>query len=327
MTRAERPTVLAGLVSAEAEEIYYRLRLNGMLHHGSDSDAVDPHAPAVAELLDLGVAFRAVNDEEMIRPVDPAAALRILIEARQEEMISCQSRILDGWQRLSRMLPSSAEGSGSGQVSGVRVLTRAEDIVTHSAELYSAAKNRLRGTETGAFPTRGSGIRIRVPSPAAVKDGTRFQVIYEIDYQRTADGATIVDRAAQAGEEVRLRHRLPIKMLHVDDRIALIAADRVGQAAVLVHAPAILAMLAEWFDLLWDHPVTMTHPVGGADSVLNPVQRDVLKLMLAGDDETIARRLAMSVTTVRRHIKAIYRALGVNSRFAAGMAAAKLNWI
>jgi DNA-binding NarL/FixJ family response regulator len=106
-----------------------------------------------------------------------------------------------------------------------------------------------------------------------------------------------------------------------------VATDRAGQHAVLVQAPAVVAMLAEWFDLLWENQTTMTYPVGGTDTALNSVQRDVLKLMLANDDETIARRLRMSVTTVRRHIKAIYQALGVNSRFAAGMAAAKLNWI
>jgi len=324
MTRAERPTALAGLVSAEAEEIYQRLRLTGTLCRDSSGGEPDSHAAAVAELLELGVAFRTGKDDALIKPVDPAAALRILIEARQEEMISFQSRILEGWERLSRMLPSAADGAGNGQIDGVRMLDRPEDIVTHSVELYSAAKSRLRGTETGAFPTRSSGMRSRVPPPAALRDGTRFQMIYEIDYQRTADGAAIVDRATQAGEEVRLRHRLAIKMMHVDDRIALVAA---GRGAVLVQAPEVLAMLAEWFDMLWDHPITMTYPVGGAESVLNLVQRDVLKLMLAGDDETIARRLEMSVTTVRRHIKVIYRALGVNSRFAAGMAAAKLNWI
>jgi DNA-binding CsgD family transcriptional regulator len=326
MTRAERPTALAGLVSAEAEEIYQRLRRTGALPAGPESDAVDPHAPAVTELMDLGVVFRP-GDDALIRPVDPAAALRILIEARQDEMISFQSRILEGWERLSRLLPSAADGTENGHPDGVRVLTRTEEIVTRAAELYSAPKSRLRGTETGAFPTRSSGGRVRVPPPTAVKDGARYQMIYEIDYQRSADGATIVDRSATAGEEVRLRHRLSIKMLHVDDKVALVAADHTGRGAVLVQTPGILAMLAEWFDLLWDHPITMTYPVGGAESVLNAVQRDVLRLMLAGDDETIARRLRMSVTTVRRHIKAIYRALGVNSRFAAGMAAAKLNWI
>jgi DNA-binding CsgD family transcriptional regulator len=281
----------------------------------------------MVELLDLGLAFRTGDDERVVRPVEPAAALRLLIEARQDEMISFQNQILNGWTKLSRMLPSALNSGGNSEkLDSVRVLTRQEEIVTRATELYSLPKNRLRGTENGAFPTRPGGDRLRTP-PAATRAGVRFQVIYDIDYQRTAAGATVIDRSERAGEEVRLRHRLPLKMLHVDDAVALVSTDPSGQSAVLVHAPMLVTMLAEWFDLLWEHPTTMSYPVGGAESSLNPVQRDVLKLMLASDDETIARRLEMSVTTVRRHIKAIYRALGVNSRFAAGMAAAKLNWI
>jgi DNA-binding CsgD family transcriptional regulator len=328
MTDMERPTSLAGLVSAEADEIYQRLRVSGTLRTGSSNDAVDPHSAGIAELLDLGIAFRSGHDDELIRPVAPAVALRILIEARQHEVVSFQNRILDGWNKLGKLLPSALDGGpNEGKLDGIRVLTRLEDIVTRAAELYSAPKTRLRGTETGVFPTRPSGDRVRVPPPTALRGGARFQMIYEIDYQRTNAGASIIERSQQAGEEIRLRHRLPMKMLHVDDAIALVATDRAGQHAVLVQAPAVVAMLAEWFDLLWENQTTMTYPVGGTDTALNSVQRDVLKLMLANDDETIARRLRMSVTTVRRHIKAIYQALGVNSRFAAGMAAAKLNWI
>lgn len=328
MTDTERPTTLAGLVSAEAEEIYQRLRMSGTLRTGTANDAVDPRSAGVAELLDLGIAFRSGHDDELIRPVAPAVALRILIEARQHEVMSFQNRILDGWTKLGKLLPSALDGGqAEGKLDGIRVLTRLEDIVTRAAELYSAPKTRLRGTETGVFPTRPSGDRVRVPPSTALRGGARFQMIYEIDYQRTNAGASIIERSHQAGEEIRLRHRLPMKMLHVDDAIALVATDRAGQQAVLVQAPAVVAMLAEWFDLLWENQTTMSYPVGGTDTALNAVQRDVLKLMLANDDETIARRLRMSVTTVRRHIKAIYQALGVNSRFGAGMAAAKLKWI
>jgi DNA-binding CsgD family transcriptional regulator len=328
MTDMERPATLAGLVSVEAEEIYQRLRASGTLRIGSSNDAVDPRSPGIAELLDLGIAFRSGHDDDVIRPVAPAVALRILIEARQHEVMSFQNRILDGWHKLGQLLPSALDGGqAEGKLDGIRVLTRPEDIMTRAAELYSAPKTRLRGTETGVFPSRPSGHGPRVPPSPALRGGVRFQMIYEIDYQRTTAGASVVDRSQRAGEEVRLRHRLPMKMLHVDDAIALVATDHTGQQAVLVQAPAVVAVLAEWFDLLWENQTTMTYPVGGADTALNPVQRDVLKLMLANDDETIARRLSMSVTTVRRHIKAIYRALGVNSRFAAGMAAAKLRWI
>lgn len=324
MTNTERPATLAGLVSAEAEDCYQRLCASGSLPLGPQDDGGDPRTPGIVELLDLGIAFRSGRDDGLVRPVTPAVALRILIEARQSEMMSFQNRILDGWSRLGEMLPTALDGeTAHATTPGIRVLTRFNDVVTRAAELCSAPKTRLRATETGIFPTLPSGDRGRVPPQSAV----RRQVIYEIGYERTCEGTSVIERSLRTGDEVRLRHRLPITMLHVDDLIALVATDRAGQSAMLVRAPAVVAMLAEWFDLLWENPTTMTYPVGGAETALNPVQRDVLTLMLANDDETIARRLRMSVTTVRRHIKAIYQALGVNSRFAAGMAAAKLNWI
>lgn len=55
--------------------------------------------------------------------------------------------------------------------------------------------------------------------------------------------------------------------------------------------------------------------------------RRVLVLMARYDDHVIARRLGVSVTTVRRRIKAVYELLGVNNRFAAGVAVAKRGWL
>lgn len=321
MTVTGRPMMLAGLVSAEAEEIYQRLLVAGSARTGLADDELDPSTPGIAELLELGIVFRSEDDRTVIRSVDPPAALRLLIEARQDEMISFQSRILEGWTRLTRLLPTSLDAP-VGRVDGVRVLTRAEEIVACSAELYSSCQRHLRCTETGTFPTRP-----RSSAPIAVQAGRRAQMIYDADYPRTGAGAVVVDRSVTAGEEVRLRNRLPIKMLHVDDNGALVAADRSGRSAILVRAKPMLAMLADWFDMLWQHPATMTYPVGGTASGLTDAQRDVLTLMPSCDDETIARRLELSVTTVRRHIKAIYRALDVNNRFAAGTAAAKLNWL
>ena len=74
---------------------------------------------------------------------------------------------------------------------------------------------------------------------------------------------------------------------------------------------------------MWEPPCTV--PAGADDpaTLLTGTQRRVLNLMPTNGDEAIARRLNMSLTTVRRQVKAIYAALGVDSRFAAGVAAAK----
>jgi len=156
--------------------------------------------------------------------------------------------------------------------------------------------------------------------------GVRFQMIYQINYLSTPTGHSIIEESARHGEEVRLRREVPLKMLHIDDSVAWVSTDRLANTALLIRAPAMLAMLAEWFDLLWIDSATLI-PGNGNDSALTDGQRRVLELMAVDGDEAIARRLNMSVTTVRRHVKTIYMTLGVGSRFAAGVAAAKRGWI
>lgn len=309
MTYAVRTSDLAGLVSAEAEELYRRLLAAGSLRVNSKDVRDGPGG--LAELLECGVIFQAGAE---VRAVDPAAALRILLAARQSEVLDAQSRILDGWNQLSRMLPPAFGDSGGGD--GVRVISRVDDVVAIMTELRASVGHRVRSMETGDFPVR----------PAV---GARpAKIVWQVLCESHLVGGDSGDRPPVPGEQVRLRARLPVRMLHVDDRVALVTTDRVATSALLVRSPSMVEMLGDWFDMLWHHPATLTHPVGGAEPVLTPSQRDVLTLMLdGGGDEAIARRLGMSVTTVRRNIKAIYGLLGVNNRFAAGIAAAKLKWV
>lgn len=326
MNAADRGQPLAGLVSAAAETLYLRLRAGGSAAVGTGPNEVDPHAVATVELLDLGLAFRSGDDDSLIRPVDQAVALQLLLEQRQDEMIGTQRRILDGWAKLTDLLPRDLGGSSPGDLDGVTPLADFGEVVTRAAELYPSAKRRMRGIETGEFPTRPTRDRVRTPPRITLNAGARFQMIYQVGYLSTPAGSGVITESVRRGEEVRLRPEVPLKMLHIDDSVALVSTDRSANTALLVRRPAMLEMLAEWFDLLWSDPATMM-PDGGHDPALTTGQRRVLELLAVDGDEAIARRLNMSITTVRRHVKAIYTALGVDNRFAAGVAATKRGWI
>ena len=322
-----RAQPLAGLVSTAAESLFMRLLATGSTRAGKVIGEMDGTDAAAAELLDLGVAYRAGANDEIIRPVDQAVALRLLLEQRQAELIATQRRIIDGWTRLTALLPCDVGGGGGAAgLDGVRMLTSFDEVAARTAELYPSARRRVRGTETGESPTRLAKDRRRIPPKAVAPANTRFQMIYQVEYLNSPVGARLVEESARHGEEVRVRADVPVKMLHVDDTIAMISTDRAAQSALLVRTPAILAMLSGWFDLLWEHSATMA-TCGADGGALTAGQRRVLELLAVDGDEAIARRLNMSLTTVRRHVKAIYIALGVDGRFAAGVAAAKRGWI
>lgn len=58
---------------------------------------------------------------------------------------------------------------------------------------------------------------------------------------------------------------------------------------------------------------------------LTPRQTDVLQLLLQGkSNKDIARRLGLSVETIKDHVQAVFRALGVNSRTQAVLAVGEL---
>jgi len=320
--------LLSGLVSPAAAELYSRLMVNGSLPVGRGAGEVDPDSAAARDLLAAAVVFRSGQDDNLVRPVAPATALRSLLELRHDELGELQQRLRDGWKRLEQQLPSTfSGGAGAGARHGVEIITDGPRISAIAAEMYHTARAEFRGTETGDFPTRPSANRGFTPPASAIEGGVRYRYLYQVSVYKAAWGRQIIRQAIDAGEEIRLRRTMPVKMMQVDSTAALLSVDRSAMSALLVRSTELLAMISEWFDLLWDDRLTTvidsSEPAG-----LKPDQLRVLRLLATADtDDTIAKSIGTSVTTVRRHIRAIYAALGVNTRFAAGAAAVRRGWI
>jgi DNA-binding CsgD family transcriptional regulator len=312
-----RTRTLAGLVSDEAEDLFVRLSVAG-----SQRSAVTADQATVGELVELGLA---TPTGDSVRLVDQATALQMLMERRQAEVIDAQRRILDGMARLSTLLPLADDGRRI-RSEGIETLIGFDAVNASVAQLYPSTREHMRGTEPGEFPAQPGHARLRTPPASALASGARFQMIYQASYSGTAVDSGVIDKSVTVGEQVRLRTLVPIKMLHVDNSVALVSTDRSAHSALLIRTRGIVAMLAEWFDVMWTASTTLT-PYDHKDGVLSSVQQQILRLMPVDPDESIARRLKLSVTTVRRHVKAIYTALGVDNRFAAGVAAAKRGWI
>lgn len=284
---------LGGLLSVDAEQLYRRLLRDGV---------VPADEGGAQELIEAGAAYVTGLAGGHLQPVSPPIALRLMLERQHRDLATRHRALAEGWRQFSVMVGPGAESGGERPAGvGIEVLSGPEEVARRAVELRLSAQREVRVAATSAQP----------PLPAA-PEGVRVRTVYDAAY--AAWGASL-----RAGEEVRIRTAVPADVVHVDDRAAIVNS-------LLITNPGLVSTLAGWFDLMWIDvaSVVVTHERTG----LTPAQHRVLRLLAAGrSDVAISRECGTSVRTVHRHVRAVLDLLGVESRFAAGAAAARRGWI
>lgn len=287
---------LGGLLSTEAEQLYRRLLRDGVVPVVGE--------PGAQELIDVGAAY--VTGKARLSPVSPPVALRLMLERQHRELAARHRALAEGWRHFSNLVEletspgREASGVGSSGV-GIEALPGPDEAARRAVELRLSAQREVRVTATSALS----------PVPGAPA-GVRVRTIYDASY--AAWGSSL-----RPGEQARIRTAVPTNLVHVDDRAAIVGA-------LLITNPGLVATLAGWFDLMWLDVASVG--VSHERTDLTPAQHRVLRLLATGrSDLAISRECGTSVRTVHRHVRAVLDVLGVESRFAAGAAAARRGWI
>jgi DNA-binding NarL/FixJ family response regulator len=321
-----------GLVPAEVIEAYDRL----LAQDGCAKDeagSVVGEASLVEALTGWGMAHvqpHSPADPAWLRPASPDMALQGVLAGHQNQLARGQELLLDGHRRLAEAQARYGIGvNGRFPAHLVSVVSDRAQISELSASLVNTARQDWMTLENLHTEMPLTEDFAQPPLPAA-GGRVRCRSIYAAPAMDDPVARRIIRACAEAGEQARLLPQVPMKMKLADRTTALLPLTATGMSgALLVRAPVIIAALREYFELLWERAVPLTPRRPPAPSErLSAAQQAVLERMAQGwQDELIARETGMSVTTVRRHIAAIMRRLGVSSRFAAGVAAVRRGWL
>jgi DNA-binding CsgD family transcriptional regulator len=314
---------LAGVLSEAAAKLYEKLLAAGgvpLAQAGTDT-------AAARELIDKGFARERHVGVASLVPVEPARAVDNAILVRQRQILDQYQTLLrlrDQMHTLQRTYLSSGL-AGADPHELVRVLTDRSEIGSLSVELCLSAERELMSFETEHF-TRPPDPRSARTLPAEVVErGVRFRNIYTRAALETPGAQEMLRASVQAGWQCRIYPELPMKMVLIDERVALLPLGPTGmEGAVLVRAPVVVAALREYFELLWARAV----PVEGEAATLTAEQQAVLRLVLTGmTDAAIARHVGVSERTVRRHVGALLKHLGVDNRISLAVTAVREGWV
>jgi len=159
-----------------------------------------------------------------------------------------------------------------------------------------------------------------------------YRSVYDRDGLQLPGRLQAVGALVAAGEQARVSSNVPVKMFIADDRLGPVSLQRPAgiDSAFVISSSSLLDSLIALFDAVWNtaSPLRLQPAPGDAPGGPPAPERIVLELLAAGlPDKAIARQLGCHQRTVQRHVGALMDELAADTRFQAGLQAAKRGWL
>ncbi|MBK3564780.1 MULTISPECIES: LuxR C-terminal-related transcriptional regulator [unclassified Streptomyces] len=256
-----------------------------------------------------------------LRAVDPRVAIRALIRRRETE---------------SELLASTAEEMATAYEAGllreepsrlIEVASGEGAIAARLEEMYARAEHEVCLFDTPPY--------LAPPAPQVdlqadlLKRGIVSRGIYAATALEDPNTLSRAWNMVELGEQARVLPSVPLKLLVVDGRRALLpltSSEAGGYCAVVVWHSAVTEALQKLFELAWQQATPLGRPAGNGE--LSEDEQALTRLLAAGlKDEAVARHLGVSLRTLRRRVSDLQERLGAASRFQLGMRAAQRGWL
>jgi DNA-binding CsgD family transcriptional regulator len=202
----------------------------------------------------------------------------------------------------------------------VEFLSQPEELIDRLLAAAQPGSGELVEFRPARHLNAGSGYRLATVDHRRQMIGSGHRVVY--DDAAIQAGAPTGRWAPPGG--VRQTPHLPVWLAIVDDAVGLVSdGTPIERECVWVCDPAVVQALRVLFERVW----VAARPVSDAEPP-SPQERALLRLLADGHtDGTAARRLGVSVRTVRRLVASVMTRTAASSRFEAGIRAREHGWV
>jgi DNA-binding NarL/FixJ family response regulator len=230
-------------------------------------------------------------------------------------------------EALASVARAACAQTGDGGV--LQVVHGAKRVGWAAYELQRSATEQVRGV---VKPPCASTSALDALEMRKLAEGVDHQVLYDRGALAHPSRLEMTSRLVEAGEQARVLHLAPTKLVLVDGELALlplVTTSSAVESAVVVRNCALLAAIRQIFEDMWRLAAPFTAAHGTQDAVQpSEEERWILSLLASGaTDDAIGRLMGFSARTAHRRVRELIARLGVQTRFQAGMQAVRLGWL
>jgi DNA-binding CsgD family transcriptional regulator len=264
-------------------------------------------------------------------PVSPEVILSPLLERKEAELDEQRAQLSKERAALAALSSEYAALAAQRGDGGVERLEGVGAVRVRLMELAHQASVEVRTFVPGGALSAAALEAGRPLDEQHLARGVRMRTVYLDSVRNDPPTVEYATWLASLGGETRTVPALPMRMILCDHSVALIPidVDDSRQGALLIRYPGIVRALEELFDMVWESAVPLgTAPQTPPEDAPTDREAALLKMLAAGlTDEGIARKMGVSLRTIRRNTADLQKRLGVQSRFQAGAEAVRRGWL
>lgn len=271
---------------------------------------------AVDELRGEGLVAQSADDLAAVRAVEPRLALRAMTARRLDAQCGGPLPGAVAVERFVALHEAAGERFRGPRGGGL-------DEVSALAERMAAEVQRelillVPGHEPGSYEFTGQ------VSGDVLRRGGSVRAVWGADFLAEPSVAEHARWLGARWAVPRTVARVPVRAMIMDREAAVVVDETCGTRWLLTSSA--IAPLLEFAEQLWAQGAEVR---AGAAALPEPssLPRNALVLRLLADgltDDAVARRIGVSVRTVRNDVASVMVSLGARSRFQAGVRAAQL---
>lgn len=273
-----------------------------------------------------GLASRKPGRPARYTAPDPSIALDVLLLRHEGEIKRARIRA----QELTERFHQAEARHNSAHL--VEIIIGREAVMNRVVDAYRSARREVRSFDKPPYATQ--------PVPTGndaeaefLRRGGVVRIIYErasVEVPGRLPGD--LELGPAIGTQDRVVPHLPMKLILIDDRLAIIplqADPTVIESTVVVHRSALLEAISALFETLWRTALPLELAVADSRLVDQPSEeeRRILAFLTSGlPDDAIARQLGLSDRTYQRRIHDLLERLQARTRFQLARQAGRRGW-